>query len=157
MNLILACDPTGGIGYKNKLPWDKIDGDLARFKKLTSGKVVVMGRATWDSLPIKPLPNRTNYIVTSDPYSIPTYSALRGQAYGASLKTLDHLTDQAWIIGGAKLVEAAWNRIKVVHLTRTFAHYTCDTFIDLVKLQNEFSLQYEELHSDHTYEIWNRK
>jgi len=71
MKLIVACDPNGGIGYKNKLPWTKIQGDLPRFKQLTQNKIVVMGRNTWDSLPKKPLPNRINYILTSDPFSIP--------------------------------------------------------------------------------------
>lgn len=157
MNLIIACDPKGGIGYKSKLPWNKIEGDLARFKKLTSGKVVVMGRSTWESLPVKPLPNRINYVITSDPYSIPQYGPLQGQAYGASLRTLDHLNDNAWIIGGAKLIESVWHKIKVIHLTISFAHYECDTFIDLVKLQQDCSLRYQEVHSDHTYEIWDKK
>lgn len=157
MNLIIACDPKGGIGYKSKLPWNKIEGDLARFKKLTSGKVVVMGRSTWESLPVKPLPDRISYIVTSDPYSIPKYGPLKGLAFGASLHTIEYLNDNAWIIGGAKLIESVWHKIKVVHLTRTFAHYECDTFINLIKLHKEFTLQYDEVNSDHTYEIWNRK
>ena len=62
MNLILACDPNGGIGYKNALPWKNINGDLARFKKLTTNQIVVMGRLTYESLPIKPLPNRLNSV-----------------------------------------------------------------------------------------------
>lgn len=44
MKLIIACDPKGGIGYQNKLPWDKLQGDLPRFKELTTGKIVLMGR-----------------------------------------------------------------------------------------------------------------
>ena len=38
MKLIIACDPKGGIGYKDKLPWNRIQGDLPRFKKLTENK-----------------------------------------------------------------------------------------------------------------------
>ena len=43
MKLILACDVNGGIGYKGKLPWDRLPADLPRFKQLTEGGVVVMG------------------------------------------------------------------------------------------------------------------
>ncbi len=53
MKLIIACDPNGGIGYENRLPWSNIQGDLPRFKRLTEGQTVIMGRNTWDSLPKK--------------------------------------------------------------------------------------------------------
>ena len=67
MKLIIACDPKGGIGFDGKLPWSKIEGDLPRFKALTTGKVVLMGRNTYDSLPKKPLPNRINWVKSSRP------------------------------------------------------------------------------------------
>ena len=52
MKLIIACDPKGGIGYNGKLPWTNLQGDLPRFKALTSNQVVLMGRKTWESLQI---------------------------------------------------------------------------------------------------------
>ena len=55
MKLLVACDPNGGIGYKKKLPWTNLRGDLQRFKQLTENQVIVMGRHTWESLPKKPL------------------------------------------------------------------------------------------------------
>ena len=64
MNLIVAVDENWGIGYKNELLCH-IKEDLKRFKKFTSGNVVVMGRKTWGSLPTKPLPNRTNIVITN--------------------------------------------------------------------------------------------
>ena len=146
MKLIVACDPTGGIGYKNKLPWNKIQGDLIRFKQLTTNSTVVMGRNTWESLPKKPLPNRKNIVVTSS-----TINDVE------TINDIDDINTDAWIIGGAKLIESLWNKISVIHLTITFAKYDCDTFIDLVKLNKEFSLSYNEVNSDHTYEIWNKK
>jgi dihydrofolate reductase len=154
MKLIVASDPDGGIGYNNKLPWSNLQGDLPRFKKLTSGKIVVMGRNTWDSLPVKPLPNRANYVVTSKPYSLPYKSGLYGIA---DLATLSHFNDNACIIGGARLINTAWHLITAVHLSRTFTKYPCDTFIDLLQLPKEFSLTYEEVNPGYTYEIWNRK
>lgn len=149
MKAIIACDPNGGIGYQNRLPWNHIEGDLSRFKKLTTGKVVVMGRRTWDSLPKKPLPNRINVVVTRD--SIPNITTITG------LPDRDHmdLTD-VWLIGGGQLISSSWHLIDELHLTRTFAEYTCDTHIDLLKLNREFVCEYKETHTDHTYEIWKR-
>ena len=55
MKAILAMTPNGGIGLNNQLPWDSLEGDLKRFKELTTGQTIVMGRSTWESLPKKPL------------------------------------------------------------------------------------------------------
>ena len=150
MKLIVACDPKGGIGYNNKLPWTNIQGDLPRFKELTTGKVVVMGRNTWESLPKKPLPNRINVVVSST--DIPGITTLTGLPDKDNM----HLRD-VYLIGGAKLINSSWHLIDEVHLTKTFSEYTCDTFIDLVKLEREFMCWFKESHTDHTYEIWKRK
>lgn len=64
--LIVAADPNGVIGKDNTIPWHCPE-DLKLFKKRTMGSSVVMGRATWDSLPKKPLPGRRNYILTRGP------------------------------------------------------------------------------------------
>ena len=150
MKLIVACDPKGGIGYNNKLPWTNIQGDLPRFKELTTGKVVVMGRNTWESLPKKPLPNRINVVVSST--DIPGITTLTGLPDEDNMDLRD-----VYLIGGAKLINSSWHLIDEVHLTKTFSEYTCDTFIDLVKLEREFMCWFKESHTDHTYEIWKRK
>lgn len=69
LSMVLARDLFGIIGIKNKLPWH-VPADLALFKRLTKGKVVVMGRKTWESLPVKPLPDRLNIIITSKPHLV---------------------------------------------------------------------------------------
>jgi dihydrofolate reductase len=147
MKLIIACDPNGGIGYKNRLPWDKIQGDLPRFKRLTEGQPVIMGRNTWDSLPKKPLPNRINIVVTSRPFE--------HEGVNCVSDIMDH-TNWYWLIGGAKLIEQSWSYINEVHLTRVYDHYTCDTFIDLLYLEANFKRTWSEVFSDHAYEIWKR-
>ncbi len=150
MKLIIACDPKGGIGFDGKLPWTNIQGDLPRFKALTNNQVIVMGRNTWESLPKKPLPNRVSVVVTSKHIDgVATLSGLPN-------KKTDQLKD-AWLIGGAKLVNSSWHLIDEVHLSRTFAEYTCDTFIDLLQLEKEFVCWFKEEHTDHSYEIWKRK
>src|SRR5689334_10054734 len=55
----------GVIGDRGGLPW-RIPDDMKRFKRLTLGKPIIMGRKTWDSFPKKPLPGRTNIVVTHD-------------------------------------------------------------------------------------------
>ena len=150
MKLIVACDINGGIGYDNRLPWDKIEGDLPRFKMLTDNQIVVMGRNTWESLPKKPLPNRTNPIVTSNyPKNLP-YDAW-------TMSGIDNITDDAWTIGGAQLINSSWQKIHEVHLTKVYTEYTCDTFIDLLYLENNFVRVHNEVFSDHEYQIWKRK
>jgi dihydrofolate reductase len=153
MKLIIAADPNGGIGYENKLPWSNIQGDLPRFKKLTDGHVVIMGRNTWDSLPKKPLPGRINIVVSSRPLEAEYNNVIR--ASGLQFNRPDNV--EFWLIGGAKLVESYWEEIDEVHLTNVHDHYTCDTFIDLVYLRNNFVRTYTETHTDHNYEIWKRK
>jgi dihydrofolate reductase len=150
MKLIIACDPKGGIGLNGKLPWSNIEGDLPRFKELTSNKVILMGKNTWESLPKKPLPNRTNVVVTkSDIPGITTISDV-------PLEDTMDLRD-VWLIGGATLIKSSWHLIDEVYLSRTFTEYTCDTFIDLLKLEREFMCWFKETHTDHSYEIWKRK
>lgn len=147
MKLIIACDPKGGIGYNGKLPWSKIEGDLPRFKELTTGKIVLMGRNTYDSLPKKPLPNRTNWVKTTRPID-----GVTNPADDAIVKERE-----VWLIGGAKMISSYWEYIDEIHLSRIFTEYTCDTFIDLVKLENEFMCWFKDTLTDHTYEIWKRK
>ena len=66
ISLVVAVAKNGVIGQRGTLPW-RIPEDLKRFKALTMGKPVIMGRKTWDSLPRKPLPGRTNIVVTRNP------------------------------------------------------------------------------------------
>ena len=151
MKLIVACDPNGGIGYNNRLPWTNLQGDLPRFKNLTQGQVVVMGRNTWESLPKKPLLGRLNFVVSSQSLQLP---------FGAiQIPNLNHFSEfkNAWLIGGAQLINSSWYMVEEVYLSRTLSEYTCDTFIDLLKLQNEFMCWFKEEHTDHTYEIWKRR
>jgi dihydrofolate reductase len=147
MKLIIACDPNGGIGYQNKLPWSKIQGDLPRFKRLTEGYPVIMGRNTWDSLPKKPLPKRINIVVTSRPFEHEGVTCV---------DSIVNHSDDYWLIGGASLVEQSWTFINEVHLTKVYDHYACDTFIDLLYVEHNFTRTWSEIFPDHAYEIWKR-
>lgn len=150
MKLILACTPDGGIGFENSLPWPMLEGDLPRFKSLTTGQVVVMGRNTWESLPRKPLPGRLNFVVTTQDISLPDGAlALR------DMKTFNHFKN-AWLIGGASLVKSSWEYVDEIHLSRTYTQYKCDTFIDLSYLESNYTCIQKTEHADHYYEIWKK-
>lgn len=151
MKLIVACDLIGGIGYQNKLPWSSLEDDLKRFKILTTLQTIVMGRNTWDSLPRKPLSNRTNIVISTQSLNLPE-SVIQ-------IKNLDELKNynDIWIIGGSQLINSCWNLIDTIHLTTALSKYTCDCYINLLQLENEFvKISHEDL-SDNTYSVWKRK
>lgn len=170
MKAILACTPKGGIGYENKLPWSRLDGDLSRFKELTLDQFVIMGRNTWQSLPLRPLPNRHNVVVTSTPLvnypskdpakqwqSAVLFNALHPNTLSVESPERFNNQDNAWIIGGAKLINSSWHLIDELHLSVTKDDYKCDTFIDLDYITANFKKIHSDDCRDHTYEIWKRK
>ena len=84
------------IGKDGGLPWH-IRSDLKKFKEITSGKPVIMGATTWDSLPRKPLPGRLNLVLTRDP---------RFEAVDIAREhAVDDDIDEICIIGGANIYE----------------------------------------------------
>ncbi len=95
MKLIWAQSLSGVIGRANGIPW-RLPEDQARFKELTLGQTVVMGRLTWESLPaaVRPLPGRRNIVVSRNP----DYSA-----EGAEVVTELPADVDGWVIGGAQL------------------------------------------------------
>jgi dihydrofolate reductase len=106
VSLVVAVARGGVIGREGTIPW-RIPEDVARFKALTTGHAVVMGRRTWDSLPdrFRPLPERRNIIVTRNP----DWSA-DGAERAASLEEALRLPEGAehvFVIGGAELYAAA--------------------------------------------------
>ena len=156
MKLIIACDPNGGIGYQNKLPWSKIEGDLPRFKELTTGKKVIMGRKTFESLPVKPLPDRKNYVLSKN--QVKVEPGKLGVMSFSNLELMKNvIDDDCWIIGGAQVIKACWEMINEVYLTKTLTEYTCDVFIDLLYLEQNFNMISEEQNNDHVYQVWKRK
>lgn len=99
IGLIWAQSASGVIGRDNGIPW-RVPEDQARFKELTLGQPVVMGRLTWESLPakVRPLPGRRNIVVTRDPGYL---------AEGAQVVTELPADLDGWVIGGAQLYALA--------------------------------------------------
>ncbi|MDR2722548.1 MAG: dihydrofolate reductase [Cellulomonadaceae bacterium] len=90
------------IGAGNAIPWH-VPEDFAHFKTLTAGHPVIMGRATWESLPTKPLPGRTNIVLTPDalPDDGATPAASLVEAFEAAVAAPGG--DQIWVMGGGSV------------------------------------------------------
>jgi dihydrofolate reductase len=119
---IVAMDETRVIGKDGALPWH-LPEDLAHFKKLTTGHLVIMGRKTWDSLPPKfrPLPNRVNLVVSRTPEALALpEGVLTANSLDAAIAMATERADntqRVWIIGGAELYKTGLPRCYEVHLT----------------------------------------
>ena len=126
--LVVARGSNGVIGRDGDLPW-RLRSDLQRFKAITIGKPCIMGRKTWESLPLRPLPGRLNVVLTRD-----EGWGEDGQAKGALVcRTLDEAieiaretaqddgVDKICIIGGAGLFEAALPRARRLYITEVDA------------------------------------
>jgi dihydrofolate reductase len=145
---IVAMDSSRLIGSNGELPW-RLKSDLARFKGLTTGHVVVMGRRTWDSLPpsAKPLPGRTNLVISrrAGELVLPN-GVLRA---GSPKEGLDIARSEAsrlgcsiWVIGGAELYRALIPLCDEVYLTVVQGSYQGDTWLE--PFEEGFELQSEE-------------
>lgn len=98
VGLIWAQSPSGVIGRAGGIPW-RLPEDQARFKELTLGHAVVMGRLTWESLPakVRPLPGRRNVVVTRQA----GYMAEGATVVGSFDEALTD--DETWVIGGGEI------------------------------------------------------
>jgi dihydrofolate reductase len=125
VSLVVATDQRGAIGRAGGLPWHLPD-DLRRFKALTLGKPVIMGRKTWDSIG-RPLPGRHNLVITRQ-----AGLDLPGATVVASLEeALAAAGDvpEVCVIGGAEVFREALPQVEVVHLTQVHAQVAADTYL----------------------------
>lgn len=107
--IIAAVSPEGVIGLHGRIPWH-YPADLKRFKRLTLGTTVIMGRHTWESLGTKPLPQRRNVVVTG--------ARIEGVDCFATLSAaLESCTGDVWFIGGAGIYAAAMDHCDRIDLT----------------------------------------
>ena len=129
-NIIVAFDINRGIGINNRLPWH-IPDDLKQFQKLTRGNgknAVIMGKNTWNSLPVKMLAGRDNLILSLELVI----------EENTPFNTLQKLTDfckknsyeNVWIIGGSQIYNLFLDnkRVDKIYATIINRQYKCDTF-----------------------------
>lgn len=128
ISIIVAQAENGVIGSDNRLPWHLPD-DLKRFKALSLGKPIVMGRRTFESIG-RPLPGRTNIVVSRQP-GLAIEGTVVAQSLDAALAAAGTVPEVV-IIGGAEIFRQALPRTDVIHLTRVHARIAGDVvFPDL--------------------------
>jgi dihydrofolate reductase len=155
ISAIVAVDNSWGIGFNGDL-LEHIPEDLKYFKELTSGHCVMMGRKTWESLPKKPLPNRTNIVITNNPnkYNDAEFMDL----FNATLYLIYNKNDDIFIIGGGKIYEELLPMCDRVYVTKIFKdHDQVDTYFPNLDKSDEWApaacsaiYEYEDL----TYQFW---
>lgn len=150
VSIIVAIGKNRAIGKDNQLLW-RIPDDLKRFKALTAGHPVIMGRKTWESLPEKfrPLPERTNVIVTRQTgYAIVGAVVAHSLAEALNVARVAHGCEEIFIIGGAQLYAEAL----------PFADRLYVTLIDDEKDADSYFPAYEQLFTKVLKEeacVWN--
>ena len=122
ISLIVAVAENGVIGDRNALLWH-ISEDLRHFKAVTTGHPVVMGRKTWESLG-RPLPNRTNVVITRQNIEIPGCTVVHSLEEAVALFPAD---EEVFVIGGAQIYGEALPAADRFYLTRVHRAYEGDT------------------------------
>lgn len=121
ITLIAAIAENGVIGRGGVMPW-RLKSDMARFKALTMAKPVVMGRKTWESLHVRPLPGRTNIVVTRDAsFTAPgalVVNSLDNALAAAHGDALRRGVNDVMVIGGAEIYAQAMPRADRLEITR---------------------------------------
>jgi dihydrofolate reductase len=158
ITIIAAAGENNSLGKDNDLVWHLPD-DFKRFKELTSGNYILMGRKTFETFP-KPLPNRKHLIITrQDNYSVPENCFV----FDAIQSAIDFTDNQdIWIIGGGEIYKQSMEIADRIELTRVHSEFEADTFFP--EIGEEWKLVSEEYHPtddrhkyDFTYLTYDRR
>lgn len=155
-NVIAVLDCKRGIGREGKLPWH-VPSDLQYFHDMTANSVVIMGRKTWDSIPMEysPLPNRINIVLSRNkkldlPDGVLLSDSLEKALAIAGDEQDAQRAKQIFVIGGAEIYKLAISHADCVKLflTHIEAEFDCDVFFP--QYENQFELSSRE--NTQTYE-----
>ena len=124
--LVLAMSDNGVIVDKGAIPW-RIPDYMKRFKMLTMGKPIIMGRKTWDSLPKKPLPGRTNIVITRDTAWRAQGAVVAHSFSDALARAQSENPSEIDIVGGAEIYKDALPHATRIELTEVHKAVTGDT------------------------------
>ena len=125
VNIIVAYDKNLAIGKDNTLVWRQ-SADLKRFKELTTGHTVVMGRKTYDSIG-KPLPNRRNIVITRQDIKIDGVEIIN------SIDDIKNIKEDIFIIGGGEIYNQAIEKVDRMYITEVDAEFpNADTYFPAI-------------------------
>ncbi len=152
LTIIVAAGENDAIGKDNKVIWHLRD-DLKRFKKLTSGHHIIMGRKTFESFP-KPLPNRTHVVISRQA----SYQAPEGVIVVNSLERAIEVAKndaQPFIIGGGEIYKQAMPLADKIEITRVHHSFEADTFFPKIDrtIWKEISNTFHKKDEAHDYEF----
>lgn len=153
INIIVAMTSDRVIGISNDLPW-YLPNDLKHFKELTLGNVVIMGRRTYDSIVGrigKPLPDRTNIIITRDKkFSQPNCIVANSFKDAIDKSTSENI----FVIGGEQIYKLALDSADVLYITEVDAKIKGDAFFPEIdsKIFKEVSREFHKKDKDHPYD-----
>jgi dihydrofolate reductase len=141
ISAIVAVDNNWGIGYNGDL-LEHIPEDLKYFKELTTGHIVVMGRKTWDSLPKKPLKDRLNIVISSQPKEVLGDLSIRISMEEAKFRLALSSADEEWfIIGGGTIYKELLPICDRVYVTKILKdHENVDTYFPDLDKSSEWEI-----------------
>ncbi|MBS9462351.1 dihydrofolate reductase [Flagellimonas sp. 389] len=152
LTIIAAAGENNALGINNDLPWHLPD-DFKRFKALTTGHKIIMGRKTLESFP-KALPNREHIVITRDKAYTPKFPCTLVHSITDAI-ALTANTQQAFIIGGGEIYKQAMEFATTIELTRIHASFEADTFFPEID-ESIWALVKKEHHpkdEKHNYEF----
>lgn len=163
ISIFVAAAKNNVIGNQGDLPW-RLKSDLARFKELTMGHPVIMGRKTYESIPEKfrPLPGRTNIVITRGDQEFPGALKADSLANAFRLAQKEPGADEIFVIGGGQVYEQSVPFASRIYFTRVDAELEGDTFfpqLDAVrwKKKKAGAFKQDENHEySGTFYIFNR-
>jgi len=152
LTIIVAVGENNAIGKDNKLIWHLKD-DLKRFKKLTSGHHIIMGRKTFESFP-KPLPNRTHIVITrQEDYKVPE-DIIKVNSLATAIEVAKG-DSQPFIIGGGEVYKQALLFATKIEITRVHHNFEADTFFPKIdeSIWKETDNVFHSKDAEHDYEF----
>ena len=120
LSIVVAVAKDGAIGKGNDLLWH-LPGDLKRFKALTTGHTILMGRKTFESLPNGPLPQRRNVVISRSLQSSDGVEVFA--SIDEALETLSESDDEVFVIGGGEIYRQTLERAQRIYLTEVDATF----------------------------------
>jgi len=152
LSLIVAMSENGVIGRDGRLPW-KLPADMARFKALTMGHPIIMGRKTYESIG-RPLPGRRNIVLSSRPEFAPAGVEVV-PSWEAAMERVS-AEDEVFVIGGRAVYRKALPDANRLYLTLVAGDVEGDTFFGLPG-GSDWKLVSEEFRAadqDHAFDLW---
>jgi dihydrofolate reductase len=160
ISIIVAVSDDWGIGKENELLWH-ISEDLKRFRRLTTGNAVIMGKKTWESLPRRPLPGRKNIVLTDIPDETIS-GCITAYSIDDALSKCDK-NEEIFVIGGGRVYSQfilVSDRLYITHVHKTAP---ADVYFPVIDLniweaveKEEFPLS-ETNSVPYTYIIYERR